>query len=954
MNDLRQLQHNCRAPVFTDDLTRCLYATDASVYRVMPRAVAFPRSAAETAELMQAAAAEGVPIIPRGAGSGLAGGALGDGLIVDMSRYNRFIMDLDGGRRTVRVGAGVVLDPLNAFLAPWGWTFGPDVATSSRATLGGMIANNSSGARAPYYGTTLDHVAELEVVTARGEMLTLGPGSLDSGMADTCISWPAPLADIVGMVRAHRPEVERRFHQEICKRWPGYGLDRFARSLDGTPDPAQLIGGSEGTLCTVFSATLKLSPLPLATGLGLLFFDSVEEAIAASTVLLDLEPAGLEHIDDLLFDQTRGQRAFEAARALLGLDDQPCRAILLVEFYDHIQDKLEAMIRLKLGTRHLICANEREKALVWHLRKAGLSLLTGCPGFAKPTEGIEDVAVPPRRLPEYAAALRSALGRLGLRASFYGHAGAGLLHVRPILDLHRQEDVVKYRAIVEEVASLARQFDGSLTAEHGAGIARTEFVADQVGPNLLEIMRAVKRMFDPDGLMNPGKVLDDGTWRMDRHLRLGPGSEIRLPFEPILLFDAKDHSFVGNLEQCNGCGGCRKDPPVMCPTYQATGDELMSTRGRANIIRAVLDGTLAPGRDPLHRDALEQALAYCLSCKACTTECPSNVNMALLKAELLHARRRKQGIPLAARLLSRVDLLGAAASLMPGIANRALDSAWVRRVLHRVIGLAPQRPLPHYARQRFDAWFRNRPGRTRQHGERVLLWDDCFVRHNEPHIGRAAVAVLEAAGHEVALVAGHACCGRPAFSMGRLDVARRFGERNISLLRGRREPIIFLEPSCYAMFREEYRELGLNDAQAVAERAVLFEQFIDHALDTRPESLTLHSVGAPVAIHAHCHAKAMTDIGVLHRLASRIPETQASLLDTGCCGMAGAFGAMEKTYDLSLKIAEPLTRLIAALPEDVQLVASGASCRHQIEYYSNKHPIHFAELLARAAGNTCL
>lgn len=945
MTKLQKIQRDCRCPVFLDDFTRQLYATDASIYQCMPRAVAFPRTVVETAEIMAAAAAEAIPLIPRGAGSGLAGGAIGDALILDMARHNQFISEFNEEARTIRVGSGVVLDELNDYVRPSGLTFGADVATSSRATVGGMIGNNSSGARAPLYGTTMDHVESLELITADGHIHTL---SAESG------DMQEQLARIQNRVLDSRNEIETRFHREICKRWPGYGLDRYLRSvLAETANPAQIVGGSEGTLCTVFSATLRLVPLPPGTGLILLFFDDVQEAMEASVTLLDLEPASIEHMDRLLFDQTRGNRNFQQARALLELDEKPCEGILLVEFYDHIEDKLEEVKKRGLGQRHLLCATEAEKALVWHLRKAGLSLLTGCAGPAKPTAGIEDVAVPPAQLPRYVESLRSVVERLGLKASFYGHAAAGLLHVRPVINLRKRKDIEAFRTLAEEVSALTLEFKGSLTAEHGVGINRTEFMTEHIGSELLKIMEEIKEIFDPQGLMNPGKILDTGRWRIDQDLRMGDGYALPVPFEPVLLFQAKDHSFTGNLEQCNGCGGCLKAPPIMCPTFQATGDEALSTRGRANIIRAVLEGKLDADRAPLLSESLQSVLSDCLSCKACTSECPSNVNMALLKAELLHARHRKHGVPFYARLLSRVDLLGMMGSAFPRLTNATLAFSPFRWLLRHVAHIAPQRPLPPYALQRFDRWFKKEGlEKTTAHRGTILLWDDCFVRHNEPHIGHAAVRVLEKAGFAPRLVEGHACCGRPAFSMGRLDVARKFGRKNLALLKETEGPILFLEPSCYAMFREEYRELGLEGAQEVAERAILFEQFIEQLLQKEPDALPLKELSHGLAIHAHCHAKAHADTGLHTQLAHRLTGEQASMLNSGCCGMAGAFGVLEDKYALSLAVAEPLLAMIDALPEDTALISSGASCRHQLAELASRPPVHFAEVLDRALSDS--
>lgn len=916
-----------------DDLTRQLYATDASLYQLVPEAVAFPKTAQETAEVIRAAASENLPVTPRGAGTGLAGAAVGTGLIIDLARYNRQIHEFDRDAMTVRVGTGVVLDQLNAFLQPHGLCFGPDVATSSRATIGGMIGNNSSGARAPIYGTTIDHVRAVEFVTADGRVVEVGvdkPGLPEQARA------------IEALIAPHEAEIRERFHEDICKRWPGYGLDRYLRRRG---DLCSLVGASEGTLGAVFSAVLNVVPLPKKKGLGLLFFASVEEAMLATVELLDTQPVGIEHIDDVLFDQTRGQLQFKIARELLELDEKPCKAILLVEYYEDDQDKLNALEHKGLGLRSYVCKNAVEMAHVWNMRKAGLSLLSGRAGASKPVAGVEDVAVPASRLPAFVAGVRDLIAPLGIEASYYGHAASGLLHIKPVVNLHKAEDIAKFRLIAEGVSRLTRQFNGSIAGEHGVGMARAEFMEEQVGPVLLELMRRIKAVFDPKGVMNPGKIFPDGA-RIDRDLRQGGGAQIPVPFEPVLAFAAKDKSFVGNLEQCNGCGGCRKDVPTMCPTFLATGEEIMSTRGRANTIRAVLEGRLDGGGHALDSAALEEALAYCLSCKACTAECPSNVNMALLKAELLHARQRRQGVRLVERMVSRVDLLNRFGSMVPGLANSAQEWRWVRGLLEKTLGMESKRPLPTYARQTFSRWFRRHDKPANAPRGRVMLWNDCFCNYNEPEIGRAAVKVLEAAGYEVVLPKDHRCCGRPAFSMGRIDVTASFGKDNLALLRSGDVPILFLEPSCYSMFVEDYRELKLDGAGDVAQRCFLFEQFVENLLAKSPKALVFSEGAGRTAIHAHCHAKALTDTSVMPRLAQRIPGNEVSLLESGCCGMAGAFGAMKAKYEVSVKVAEPLVAMLNALPEGTRVVASGTSCRHQIEHLTPVRPLHMAELLA--------
>ena len=973
-----------------DNLTRQLYATDASIYQIEPVGAAFPKNAQQASAVVRAAADADVSITPRGAGTSLVGNAIGEGLIVEFSRYNRQITDLHFEKRSVRVGAGVVLDQLNDFLRTHGFCFGPDVATSARATLGGMIANNSSGARVPVYGTTADHVLSLEIVTADGRIETIGTEHHTLG---------AERNKIDHLVRAKSAEMAERWPPGLLKRWPGYGIERFLRTPN---DLTNILAGSEGTLAAIFSAEVKISPLPREKGLGLIFFASVGEAMQATVELLDLKPAAIEHIDRLLLDQTRGQLHFQAARDLLELHAKPCESILIVEFYDDVAERLSILQSRKIGLRTKILTDSAQMNLVWSVRKSGLSLLTGCIGPAKPVAFIEDAAVRPAQLPEYVRGLQSIMKPLGLEASYYGHAASGLLHVRPVLDLHSATDLKKFRQVADQTSALVRQFKGSLSAEHGVGIARTEYIREQLGDDLLEVMRAIKNTFDPKNIFNPGKIFEVGSARcadrtprrgvptkIDNHLRENFTRPLELPFQPVLAFAFKDRSFIGNLEQCNGCGGCLKQTGIMCPTFMATGEEVMSTRGRANIIRAALE-LRVNGHDPLKSEELHAALSNCLSCKGCTPECPSNVNLALLKAELMYARWRRDGLPLRERIFSNVDLLGRIGCALPQLANAIVDLKPLRAVMEKTLGLSAKRSLPHYANERFDRWFARHcrtsvadatvarvgdPGRASAINDRgyngdhrtrlqrrgaVILWDDTFVRYHEPHIGIAAAKVLEALGFEVSLARNRRCCGRPAFSQGNLEDAAKAGKHNIDLLNslGSQQstldsqlpgaPILFLEPSCWSMFVEDYRELKIENAENVAKRCFLFEKFVDDLLANEPGAGQFKHLEANVAIHPHCHAKSIMNPAFMKRLAERLPGRKATVLDTACCGMAGAFGALAEKYDLSVQVGQRLINKIDNQPPGTEIIASGTSCRHQISDLTNTRPRHMAELLADA------
>jgi FAD/FMN-containing dehydrogenase/Fe-S oxidoreductase len=973
-----------------DNLTRQLYSTDASIYQIYPVGAAFPKTAEQASLVIHATADAGLSITPRGAGTSLVGNAIGEGLIVDFSRHNRQITDLDLEKRTVRVGAGVVLDQLNEFLWPHGFCFGPDVATSSRATLGGMIANNSSGARCPIYGTTSDHVISLEIVLADGRVEKIGAIHDSLGYERT---------NIEKLVRAASTEMTERWPPGLIKRWPGYGIERFLRAPN---DLTKVLAGSEGTLAGIFSAELKISHFPREKGLGLIFFASVAEAMQATVELLDLKPAAIEHIDRPLFDGTKGQLQFQAARDLLELESKPCESILIVEFYENVAERLSVLQSRKIGLRTKILTDPAQMNMVWSVRKSGLSLLTGCVGPAKPVAFIEDAAVRPAQLPDYVRGLQSIMKPLGLTASYYGHAASGLLHVRPVLDMHSAADLKKFRQVADETSALVRQFKGSLSAEHGVGIARTEYMRDQLGDQLLEVMREIKRTFDPKNIFNPGKIFEAGIpqsrkavrHHIDNHLRENFTRPLEVPFQPVLAFAFKDRSFTGNLEQCNGCGGCLKESGVMCPTFIATHDEVMSTRGRANIMRAALELHLPrndpeslrsrkmtagkpslPG-DPLKSDELDAVLSNCLSCKGCTPECPSNVNLALLKAEMLHARWCRDGLPLRERILSNVDLLGKLGCVMPRLTNRLLDFDIVRTVMEKTIGISARRSLPHYATERFDKWFVKRtvagggdpgPQRFAKRSDaavtasgyrrgKVILWDDTFVRYHEPHIGIAAVKVLEALGFEVALVKNRRCCGRPAFSQGNLAAAAKLAKHNIDVLSssgaadGHALPIIFLEPSCWSMFVEDYRELKIENAESIAARCFLFEKFVDDLLAREPEAIRFRheSCSRGILIHPHCHAKSILNPSFMATLAERLPGRKATVLDTACCGMAGAFGALAEKYDLSVQIAQRLLGQIDNQPPGAEVIASGTSCRHQIVDLTDKLPKHIAELLADA------
>jgi len=925
---IRDLESAVAGDVRYDAATRWLYATDASIYEIPPLAVVFPANRAALARAVVVCGGHGVSVHPRGAGTGLAGGCLGEGVVLDLSRYLTAIGPVDPQAATAEVEPGVVLERLNQAVAAHGLMFGPDPATASRCTLGGMIGTNASGAHSLLYGKTSDHVVTLAAVTVDGQEIVAAHSPFDDGVA--------------AAVAAHAEEIRRRF-PTLQRRVAGYDLLSLLTKPGAGVTP--LLVGSEGTLAITVSATLRLVPRPAHRAVAVVCFDDPVEAMAGAVAALDLRPAAVEHIDRILLDQTADKPGY--APLLSFLAGELPASLLCIEFFgageEEVRERLGAVQEAFPGRRVLPLRGATEQANLWALRRAGLGLLMSKKGGAKPVAFIEDTAVPPEHLADYYAGVREILAQRGLEASFYGHAGVGLLHLRPVLDLHRPADVAMMREVAAEIVDLVGTFRGAVSGEHGDGLARSEWLQRMYGPEVMAAFREVKALFDPRGLLNPGKISGDPPPLMDARLRYDPGYAPTLPEAPLQF--RRDGDWLAAIEQCNGCGGCLKTTGTMCPTFIATGDESLSTRGRANLYRAAAAGRLADG---LENDALAVALATCLACKGCAVECPSGVDMALLKAAALHHRHQRSGTPLALRLLARPDRLGRWLAPVAPLANRLSATAFGRAIAARV-GLDPRRPLPQVSRHSFRHGFRRRGAAPTGVRGPVLLWSDCFMERFEPEIGRAAVAVLEAAGYRV-ILADHRCCGRPAFSQGLMDEARGLAEHNVTaLLPHARDgvPIVCLEPSCTSMLGGDYRELFVGgDVALVAAQVTSLEGFLGRLLTAEPDALLLRPSDTPILLHPHCHSRATEGVEpaltVLRRLGS------VTDLEAGCCGMAGTFGYQTAHYDLSVQVGSRLAERLRGQPGDRPVVASGTSCRHQIRHLTGRDPRHLAVLLADA------
>ncbi len=960
------LASSVKGEVRFDQFSRILYSTDASIYQVMPIGVVLPRDAEDIAATLKLCAEEGVPVLPRGAGTSLAGQTVGRAVVIDCSKYMDRILEVDVGRGQVRVEPGVVQDGLNAALAPQRFRLGPDTATSNRATLGGMIGNNSCGARSIVYGKMVDHILALRVLLSDGTELVLN--SLDDvGLAEKRRE-PSQegllYRTVLEIVEANRDEIDRRY-PKILRRVAGYNLpEMFQRPFN----LARLIVGSEGTLGVVTEATVQIVPRPPHAAVAVVHFRDLLEALEAAQVILPHGPSAVELIDKMMLDMTRLQPDY--ARRMSFLDGDPA-ALLIVEFAgergDDVLGRLEAMERslaqAGMGYATVRAVDFASQDNIWRVRKAGQGLLQGIKGDSKPISFVEDTAVPPERLAPYISRFKEILDRHGVQAAFYAHASVGCIHVRPLINLKDARQIETMRTIAETVGELVIEYGGAMSAEHGDGQVRGWFLERFFGPAIYQAFRTIKTAFDPQGLMNPGKIVDAPA--MTENLRYGPAYQT-LPLRTY--FDwSRDGGMAAALELCSGIGACRKTiDGTMCPSYMVTREEEHSTRGRANLLRAVLSGLLPPAE--LTGRRLYDALDLCLECKGCKAECPANVDMAKLKYEFLARYYEAHGYPLRARLFGNIHRLNRLGTRLAPVSTWVAQSAPARWALDRFAGIDRRRPLPPFARPTFDAWWRRhvqscsgqdsgpRPkrravGDTGASARQVVLFADTFIRYNYPEIGRAAVALLERLGYEV-LVPAVTCCSRPMISKGLLSTAKDHLQANLGALLPFAQagiPVVGCEPSCLLTLRDELPDLFPGpEARLLADHAFLVDEFLHRHV--QGHGWTAPPAGRRVVLHGHCHQKAVVGtrfaIGVLRAAGFDVEE-----VDSGCCGMAGSFGFEREHYDISMAIGE--RRLLPAvrdLPLEVEVVAMGVSCRQQIAHGTGRRARHLVEILAGEMG----
>jgi len=942
----RALATEFTGEIHFDKVSRALYSTDASVYRIEPVGVVVPRSRNDLIRLVTICAEFRCPITMRGGGTSQAGQAIGPGLVVDTSKYLRTILDLNVAERWARVEPGLVLDELNAQLRPHGLRFAPDVSTAIRATIGGMMANNSSGARSVLYGKTIDHVIEQEVVLSNGSIVHFGPVDADTLARKRAErSLEGECYRVVGdLAVRHREDIERRFPR-VLRRVGGYNLDEFI-TTDRPFNLAKLMVGSEGTLGVVLSARVNLVPLPNAKAVLAIQFGSLLESLAATPLILRHGPSAVEVMDKSILDYTRQSAVLESLRQSF-IQGDPA-ALLCVEFYaDRAEDlppRLAAVERdlreHQFGYAYHHALDLAAQARIWTLREAGLGLSMAMKEDAKSLSFVEDTAVAPERLRDYIERFLAIVERHGTTAGVYAHASVGCLHVRPVINMKTEDGVRRFESIANDVSDLVLEFGGALSGEHGDGLVRSPFMKKMFGSEIYEAFRTIKRTFDPNGLFNPGKIVDAPP--LTANLRFGPSYVTRsVP----TYFDYPEGSFAGAVEMCSGLGACRKTlEGTMCPSYMATRDEQHATRGRANILRLTISGRL--GEAGLGDDGVYKTLDLCLECRACKAECPVGVDVARFKSEFLADYWQRHGTPLHARALGQARRAAEWGSRFAPLSNWILNSGIGRRLNERVLGIDRRRALPEFKRRTLADLAKGRLTASPD----VRLFNDTFTNHYDPEIGLAALDVLSAAGFRPALAANR-CCGRPQISKGLLDDARAMASRNTDLLfadatAGR--PLVFCEPSCLSAIREDVPALLRGDArrraETVARSSVLFEEF----LAARTPALSLNTGPKTILLHGHCHQKSMSLVAPAKALLSTIPGTTVVDLDAGCCGMAGSFGYAREHYDVSRAIGErKLFPAVRNKPAGAVVVAGGTSCRHQIADFTGDTAIHPAVLLAQ-------
>ncbi len=951
-----ELRRRVAGDVKNDLYSRTLYSTDASNYQVQPLGVFFPRNADDIQAATEIAAKYRVPVLVRGGGTSLAGQAVNEALIMDASRHMTRVLEVNTDEKWARVQPGLVLDHLNDFVAPHGLKYGPDPASSNRATLGGIVGNNSTGSHSIVYGMTADHILRTDVVLSDGSTAQFTP--LTTAEFERARAKNGLEGDIyrgLAKLLAENEQVIADGTPSHWRRCGGYNVDRLIRT--DTINLAKLMVGAESTLGAVTEITLNLVEKPNFTALAVVHFDTVMRALEAVPLLLETNPSAVELIDELALRMSR--EVPEYARQLTFLEGTP-NAILVTEYTGNsaaeVKGKLDTLDRFlekhRIGTANVRAETAEMQANVWAVRKNSLGLLMRVKGDYKPLPFIEDSAVPVEHLPEYVSQIQQICTELDTKLVYYAHASAGCLHIRPLVNLKTADGIEKMERISRAAAELVAGYDGAWSSEHGDGRARSYMNEHFYGKALYGVYKQVKTLFDPHNLFNPGNIVDAGP--MTEHLRYGADYRT-IEITPYLNW-AEEGGFAAAIEACNGSAVCRKDTGNMCPSYMATRDEEHSTRGRANLLRSAMAGRIP--HEELFSERMYGALDLCVECKSCKSECPSSVDMAKIKTEFMAHYYESHPIPLRSRIFADFGALSRLASGPHApLVNWFMRQKWVRRAMEKMVGIDHRREMPAFARQSFVAWFRSRrdapPGTEPR--QPVVLLHDTVNTYNHPEVSIAATRVLEAAGYRV-LLPGHKDVGRPAISKGMLNLAKALANDTLSRLEPFARdgiPIIGLEPSDVSALKDDYFSMLPDNpvVKLVADVTVTFEEFMASLADDPNFSLPVVSPPRKILLHGHCHQKALIGTAPAKKALSLLGDVEIEELDAGCCGMAGSFGYETEHYDISMAMGERvLFPAVRRAEPDRVVVAAGVSCQHQIAHGTHRDALHPAQVFARAMG----
>jgi FAD/FMN-containing dehydrogenase/Fe-S oxidoreductase len=968
MPELQELATKLSGELHFDETTRILYATDASAYSEMPLAVAIPHSIADLKILIDFANKQGSSLIPRTAGTSLAGQVVGNGIVVDVSRHFNRILEVNTAERWVRVQPGVVRDELNLHLKAHGLFFGPETSTANRAMIGGMVGNNSCGSNSIVYKSTREHTLELKALLSDGTEVEFGALTFDEFIAksegDSLES--SLYRSIIKQLGNYdnQEEIRREFpKQQVERRNTGYAIDILLETAPFTAGGAdfnfcKLIAGSEGTLAFITEIKLNLEPLPPPhSGLLCVHFNSLEEALQANLIALQYQPNAVELIDHYILECTRDN--IEQKANSFFVQGEP-EALLVIEYARDTKEAVqlaaasaETALRAQGLGYHFPLLFGSDIKKVWSLRKAGLGLLSNLPGDEKAVPVIEDTAVDVRDLPAYIRDFNAILKKHDLYSVHYAHAGSGELHLRPILNLKSEKGHKLFRIIAEEIALLVKQYKGSLSGEHGDGRLRGEFIEQMIGAKNYALIQEVKKVWDPNNIFNPGKIVNAPP--MDSMLRYEAGQS---DFNFKTVFRYTGQNMLQHIEQCNGSGDCRKSHlagGTMCPSYMATHNEKDTTRARANILRNFL--THSDQVNKFDHKEIKEVLDLCLSCKGCKSECPSNVDMAKLKAEFLQHYQDANGVPLRSRMVANFSKIAAMGSIAPGIYNYMMTNPTMSKVLKRTAGFAAKRSMPTLHQFTLQHWFkkhqRNKTAQDKKPIKTVYLFCDEFSNYQDTEIGIKAILLLERLGYEV-LIPNHLESGRASISKGLLRKAKKIAQHNVwclSPLISSESPLIGIEPSAILTFRDEYPDLvnaeQLDAAKELASHAFLIDEFL--AAEIKAGNISSNQFTAEkrsIQLHGHCQQKAFHALTATSEILSLPKHYEVQTIPSGCCGMAGSFGYEAEHYDLSMQIAElVLLPAIRKEGDTVLVAATGTSCRHQIKDGAAKRAFHPVEIL---------